>query len=124
MKRTRSLILILFLLAAVFTYAKDAGKKKTLKGYLVDIACRTERMAEGVELGPKHTKGCLQMPACERSGYGVLTKEDRLYRFDAAGNEQAKLLMAATDRDRDWKVTVKGRVLEDQIAVSRLQMRD
>jgi len=98
------------------------GKKKTIKGYLVDVACVTERTSELSTLGIVHTKRCLQMPDCERSGYAILTGDRKIIRFDAAGNEQAKQLIAASDRDKDYRVVVSGRVQKDSITVSELRL--
>jgi hypothetical protein len=98
------------------------GKKKTFKGYLVDVSCVTERASELGTLGIVHTKRCLQMPDCERSGYAVLTGDRKIIRFDAAGNQQAKQLIASSDRDKDYRIVVSGRVEKESIAVSELRL--
>ena len=98
------------------------GKKKTIKGYLVDVSCVTERSSELGTLGIVHTKRCLQMPDCERSGYAVLTGDRKIIRFDAAGNQQAKQLIAASDRDKDYRIVVSGRVQKESIAVAELRL--
>lgn len=99
-----------------------AQSSRTLEGYLVDIACVNERHEEGSGLGPKHSKGCLTMPECEKSGYAVMVG-DKVYKFDAKGNALAKKLIAATEKDRDWKVAVSGRVKADTVAVRTLKLK-
>lgn len=117
---------VLFLLAAAPLYSsnsKPQGKKVVLRGYLVDIACVNDRASEGADLGEVHTKKCLQMPACERSGYAVMDAQDHVYKFDANGNTIAKNLIAATDKDKDWQIVVSGRLQGDQLTVAKLQLR-
>jgi hypothetical protein len=104
------------------SFAGSHGKKKTLNGYLVDISCATERASELGTLGVVHTRQCLQMPDCQRSGYGLLTDDKKILRFDAAGNDQVKQLIASTDQPKDFRITVSGRVQKDQIEVSKLTL--
>jgi hypothetical protein len=116
-----SIAILLAVLISAFPAAAK-GKKKTLKGYLVDVSCATERTRELPTLGVVHTKECLQMPACVRSGYALLTTDQKIIRFDAAGNDQATKLIASADRKSDFRIRVRGRVDADQIAVSELQL--
>ena len=111
-----SVALLACLLAASPAFAAH-GKKKTLKGYLVDITCINERAKELPTLGTVHTKKCLQMPDCERSGYAVLTPDRKVIKFDAAGNEEAKKLIAASSRQKDFQISVTGRLQNDLMTV-------
>lgn len=133
MGRLRFAFVFLFVVgfAAVGAPAKEKvaakGKKVVLKGHLVDVACLNERMhGEGIgDLGHKHTKGCLQMPACEESGFAVLDAQQNVIKFDAAGNRMVKSLVAKTTKDEkanDWRVVVHGRQSGDTVAVTRIQL--
>ena len=124
MLKSASTLIIFVAMAGMLVPSAWAGrgKKKTVKGYLVDIACATERSGELGTLGIVHTKRCLQMPDCERSGYAVLTGDRKIIRFDAAGNQQAKQLIAASDRDKDYRIVVSGRVQKESMAVSELHL--
>lgn len=118
------LITGLILVSAVPLFSNGSapkGKKVVVRGYLVDIACVNDRASEGSDLGQAHTKKCLQMPACERSGYAVMDQENHVYSFDARGNAIAKQLIAATDKDKDWRIVVSGKLLGDRLTVSKLQ---
>ena len=120
-----STLITAFLLALVIIPAASAGshgKKQTLHGYLVDVACSQERAKELATLGQVHTRQCLQMPDCARSGYAVLTAKQEIIKFDPAGNEQAKLLIAAADRDKDFRVVVSGLRQGDRLNVSQLTL--
>jgi hypothetical protein len=114
---------VLLATSTLMSSTKSPGKKVTVRGYLVDIACVLERKSEAGHLGPVHTKKCLQMPACERSGYAVMDSQNNVYKFDAHGNEIAKNLIAATEKDKDWQIVVSGKLLGDQLTVAKLQMQ-
>lgn len=101
---------------------QDKGKD-TVRGYLVDIACTHQRSNELATIGPTHTKNCLTMPQCERSGYAVLTADQKIIRFDAAGNEKAKKLILLSKRQEDFRITVVGIIGGEQIQVSRIELR-
>jgi hypothetical protein len=115
MKRT---LLILFAAIAITSFAADT----TVKGYLVDIACGQEDGSKP-GFGAKHTKECLQMPDCVSSGYGVLTDDKKIIRFDKAGNEQAKKFIADLKKENDIKVTVTGTVSGGSITVNKIELQ-
>jgi hypothetical protein len=89
--------------------AKVADQSQVLQGYLVDNACALERH-KSPDWAAKHGKACLNMEECRKSGYALLTPDQKLYKFDGSGNERARKLIDATDKKSDWKVVVKGRV--------------
>ena len=102
--------------------ARSHGKRETLHGYLVDVACSRERAKELAVLGQVHTKQCLLMPDCQKSGYALLTPKHEVLKFDAAGNEQAKELITSTSRPKDYRVVVSGRRDGDELNVMRLEL--
>jgi hypothetical protein len=111
-------VLLLFAAAAVSTFATDTS----VKGYLVDLACAKADAAKP-DWGPKHTKNCLLMPNCVASGYGVLTEDRKVIRFDKAGNDEAKKFIDATKKDNDFKVTVTGAVSGDTMTVTKIELQ-
>jgi len=119
----KKLVLILFtlmLLAAVAVSAFAADT--TVKGYLVDRMCAADD-ASTPGFWPKHTKECLQMPDCEKSGYAVLTEDKKVIVFDKNGNAQAKKFIAALTKKKDIRVTVTGTVNGDQMTVSKIELQ-
>lgn len=114
----KKFILVLFAAMAVSAFAADT----TVKGYLVDLACAAED-GQKAGFGLKHTKGCLQMPDCEKSGYGVLTDDKKVIRFDSASNAQAKKFIADMQTNKDIRVNVTGNVNGDTIAVSKIELQ-
>jgi len=93
-----------------------------VQGYLVDLACSSEE-GQKPGFGAKHSKMCLQMPECVKSGYGVLTDDKKVIRFDKAGNDEAKKFIAALTKKNDIKVTVTGAVKGDAMTVSKIELQ-
>jgi hypothetical protein len=114
----RRLILLLLAAAAISAVAADTK----IQGYLVDIACAS---AEGqrANFGIKHSKACLQMPDCANSGYGLLTDDKKIIRFDAASNEKAKQFIADLKKSNDIKVNVTGTMNGDKMSVSKIELQ-
>ena len=114
----RKSVLILFAAMAMSAFAADTA----VKGYLVDLACAAED-GQKAGFGAKHGKDCLQMPDCASSGYGVLTEDKKVVKFDKAGNEQAKKFTADLKKEKDLRVVVTGSVTRESMTVSKIQLQ-
>jgi hypothetical protein len=114
----KKVVMILFAAISVSAFAADS----TVKGYLVDLSCAAEE-GQKADFGAKHTKDCLQMPDCVKSGYGVLTDDKKVVKLDAAGNAQAKKFIAALKKDKDIKVAVTGAVKGDTVTVTKIELQ-
>jgi hypothetical protein len=112
--------LTLVLLASMALSAFAAETK--VQGYLVDLACASED-GQKAGFGAKHSKECLQMPECTKSGYGVLTDDKKVIKFDAASNTKAKQFITDLKKAKDIKVNVTGTVKGDNIAVSKIELQ-
>lgn len=93
-----------------------------VQGHLVDLACSREE-GQKPGFGAKHSKECLQMPECAKSGYGVLTADKKVIKFDAAGNEKAKKFIAELTKDKDIRVNVTGTMNGDHLSVSKIELQ-
>ncbi len=91
----KKLALVLLTAVALSAFAADTK----VQGYLVDIACASEE-GQRANFGAKHSKDCLQMPDCAKSGYGVLTDDKKVIKFDAASNEKAKQFIADLKKEQ------------------------
>jgi len=119
-------------LAASTAFAGDAtkpnsgkpdGKQQTITGYLVDVACGGENASHPVPgFAAKHDKECLQMPECVKSGYGILTEDNNLIKLDKQSSDNAKKLIAATDKKDNWKVSATGVLNGDSFAAHSLKL--
>ncbi len=125
--QSKALMATIAIALAVPAFAADkkpAGNSQQVSGYLVDISCATENMKKPDPKFPAtHDKSCLQMDECAKSGYAVLTSDNKIIKFDAKGNEEAQKLLKTTNKDKDWKVTVNGPVEGDSIAVNSLMLQ-
>lgn len=114
----RKVILILFTTMSISAPAADT----TVKGYLVDLACASVD-GQRPGYGASHTKDCLQLPDCVKSGYGILTEDKQFIRFDKAGNDQAQKFIADLKKEKDIKVTVTGTVSGTSMTVSKIELQ-
>jgi hypothetical protein len=114
----RKFVLILFTAVSISAFAADT----TVKGYLVDLSCAKED-GNKPGFGATHKKGCLQMDDCAASGYGVLTPDKKVVKFDKAGNEQAKKFIADVKKAKDIRVNVTGNVTGDSMTVSKIELQ-
>ncbi|MGE0705126.1 MAG: hypothetical protein AB7P22_14435 [Vicinamibacterales bacterium] len=103
--------------------ANGQSSPQTITGYLVDVMCATGHASEGAAFGAKHDKACLLMDSCVKSGYSVLTAENKVVKLDPKGNELALALIKGTDRENDWRVSVTGTVTNDTITVTTLSLQ-
>jgi len=102
--------------------ATSFAADEVVNGYLLDVACSGRRMQKP---GPpaSHSRGCLQVPECSNSGYGILTAEKRFIRFDEQGNEKVRKLLAETSRQSDFKIAVTGTMDGDRLKVSKIELQ-
>lgn len=114
----KKFVIILFAAAAMSAMAADTA----VKGFLVDISC-AEDEGQNPGFGAAHSRHCLLMKDCEESGYGVLTSDKKVIRFDKAGNDAAKKFIAGVTRESDIRVTVTGSVSGDQMTVSKIELQ-
>ena len=94
-----------------------------MRGYLVDAVCLKEEAAQLHELGSRHSKKCLQMPACRQSGYALLLPSNNdVIRFDKRGNDLAVKLVDSHRRESGWLLQATGKRTGDQFAVASLEL--
>jgi hypothetical protein len=103
--------------------AAKAGNLETIRGYLVDTVCVKEEAAQLSQLGVKHTKKCLEMPACREGGYALLlpSHNNDVLRFDKRGNELAARLVNAHRVESGWLLQATGKRNGDQFTVATLE---
>src|ERR1700729_18954 len=122
---------ILRLLIVVSGFAMAAHAEE-IKGILMDQMCSgkadlrisgaTGTLVGGRIVAEAHTKECLLMPECQKSGYGVYTSDNKFLKFDEAGNRKALAAIKASTRLDDFEVEVTGEVKGDTIRVVNLKV--
>ena len=115
-------LMVLVLSGFGFSQTPNSRIEVRLIGYLVDIACATDPAQNSPGWALKHTRQCLLMPACVRSGYAVLTDQNELIRFDAKGNAEAQHLILRRHANNDWRIRVSGYNSAGEMAVSKIQL--
>src|SRR5215510_2997511 len=114
------------LLSSANSFGAAGGAKpvnKSWNGYLMDLACARERKDMEPDLGPKHTRKCMQMPACDRSGFGMLTDANELLPFDENGNAKVRALLQQTNQTGNLRVRVQGTQSNDVLKVTKIELR-
>src|SRR5215472_17325707 len=91
-------------------------------GFLIDLTCARERKDKEPSLGEEHTKKCMQMPVCDRSGFGILTDTNQLLRLDEDGNRRVRRLLQRTKRENKLYCVIWGRRSNDLLNVSRIEL--
>jgi hypothetical protein len=106
----------LFVLSALACLGA-AASETDYQGVLIDKACSYKaetrivpgpRLEGGIVVAYAHTRQCALMPACQKSGYGVFTYDQKFLPFDAAGNQKALALLKTTKKEDDLRVEVSG----------------
>jgi hypothetical protein len=99
---------------------------ESVRGYLVDTVCVKEEAAQLDALGIKHTRKCLQMPACRESGYALLLSspnhKNDVLRFDDRGNQLAARLVNGRHAEGGWLLQATGKRKGDEFAVATLEI--
>jgi hypothetical protein len=111
---------------AVATPAAD------IKGVLMDQMCSGKAdlriagapgtLVGGMIVAEAHTRECALKPACQSSGYGVYTSDNRFLKFDRAGDRKALAAIKASRKLDDLEVDVTGEVKDDTIKVVTLKI--
>ena len=120
-KKLAGPLVFLRLLPVFAEYQPKPALKSPVRGYLVDMYCVRERKAEGVNLGKEHTRLCLQMPPCVKSGYAVMTADNQVLKFDDKGTQKAMKLLGKSSQDKGYVVQVSGKISGNEIQVSKIE---
>ena len=62
------------------------------------------------------------MPACQKSGYGIFTYDNKFLKFDEAGSRKALAAIRASKKEDDLKVEVTGEIQGNTIKVASLKL--
>lgn len=107
-----------------------AASATEVKGVLMDKACSGKAevrvLSTGIEGGmivaEAHTRECALMPACQKSGYGIFTYDNKFLAFDTAGSRKALEAIKASKKLDDLEVVVTGEIKGETIKVESLKL--
>ncbi len=119
------------LTSVLFTSLGAVASAAQVQGILIDEMCSSKaevrivsgpRLEGGMIVAEAHTRECALMPACQKSGYGVFTYDNKFLKFDEAGSRKALAVLRATKKEDDLKVEVTGEIQGDTIKVTSLKL--
>jgi hypothetical protein len=118
----------------VAVVAAEIASAATFEGVIVDKACSPKMelrivspgntMVGGMVSAEAHTKECLLMPECQKSGYGLYTRDNKFYALDAEGSRRALALIKASTKLVDFEVDVTGEVQGDTLKVATIKLKN
>ena len=115
----RKLLVIMLTLAfAAILYAQSSQAVK-VTGYLIDNAC-AESSNELATRAKGHSTSCALMDSCEKSGYSVVTEDNKRYKLTDKGDGLAADLLKNTKATKGVKVAVEGNYNGSELDVTKL----
>jgi hypothetical protein len=93
-----------------------------IQGVVIDSNCGDDILKHGRQIILKQRRDCSLRQHYVRDGYGIVTDDQKFYRFDDAGNKKAlQLLKNIPDKD-NLKVIVSGDIDGETIKVGRMSL--
>ena len=93
-----------------------------IKGVLMDQACSGDFTSTGGQTKAlKHERACALMEQCVKSGFGVITEDNKFLRFDDSGNQKMLAMLQNSVQKDNLKIKVAGDVDGDTIKVQSIQ---
>ncbi len=83
---------------------------------VIDVSCSKKAAANP----DAHTRSCAL--GCQKSGFGILTSDNRFLKFDPAGNKEMVKALEATQETDHLRVNVTGDVQGDTLVVSSIKL--
>ena len=99
------------------------GSAAEVTGVLMDKMCSMEAASKGQSFAASHDTKCALDAACQKSGYGVFTADNKFLLLDSTGNAKAAAALKATKKTDNLQVIVEGDVKGDTIKVSSLKLQ-
>ena len=112
------LVIVLSLAFAAIVYAQSS-KPLTVTGYLIDNACAESAKDLGTR-AKGHSVSCALMDSCEKSGYSVVTEDNKRYKLSEKGEGMAAELLKSTKTTKGVKVTAEGNYNGSEFDVTKL----
>jgi hypothetical protein len=109
-------VLASLLMAGLLATPALAATKTFNDVSVVDVAC-SKKVAANADA---HTRQCAL--ACEKSGFGVLTPDNKFLKFDADGNAKMVEALKGSDKADHLRVNVSGDVEGDTIKVASVKL--
>jgi hypothetical protein len=118
-------------LVGLLAGAAGVASAAQVQGILIDQTCSSKaevrlvpgpRIEGGMIVAEAHTRECALMPACQKTGYGVFTRDNKFLKFDEGGNRKALEALKASKKEDNLTVEVRGEIQGDTIKVESLKL--
>jgi len=109
-------------LAVLATGSLVIASAAEFEGVLMDQACAADSAKDGQKAALKHDKDCALMAACVKSGYGMITADDKFVKFDQGATDKVVAALKKTDKADSLKVKVTGVMSGDTITVTSIKI--
>ena len=100
----------LLLTASIFSALACA---ESFNGTLVDVMCKGKDLAG-------HTRKCAL--SCAKSGFAVVLSDGKFLKLDEGGNAKALAALKSSEKEKDLKVKVEGKLDGETIQVDSLAL--
>lgn len=110
-------------IAGLLAAFASVGSAAQIQGVLMDKMCSVEAAKKGQKFAAAHDTKCALDGACQKSGYGIFTADNKFLALDASGNAKAAAALKATKKTDNLMVTVEGDVQGDTVKVSSLKLQ-
>lgn len=84
---------------------------------IIDVSCSKKAAANA----DAHTRECAL--ACAKSGYGILTQDDKFLKFDEKGNKEVLAQLKASNKSDHLRVNVTGDVEGSTLKVESVKLQ-
>ena len=115
----RKLCVVLLSLAFAAVLYAQSSKPLTVTGHLIDNMC-AESAKELATRAKGHSTSCALMDSCEKSGYSLVTEDNKRYKLSEKGDGMAAELLKATKTTKGVKVTVEGNYNGSELDVTKM----
>ena len=113
----KTLLLLTFLLGTTaFANAAD------IQGVLTDWNCTERMVRDGRENVLRQDGSCSLAKNPNRSAYGLITDDKKFYKFDEAGNKQARELLNNSHNKNNLKVIARGELEGNTMKVDTMSI--
>lgn len=112
------------LCAGLLAGTAGAVSAAQVQGILITRMCAMKAAKGGPDAAAKHERTCNLKENCAKTGFGVLTSDNKFLSFDDAGNAKALQALQESTKKDDMQVTITGEVQGDTIKVATLKLAE
>ncbi len=110
------------LLLSLFLGAMSVANAADIQGVLTDWNCTERMVRNGREKVLQQDQSCSLAKNPNRSAYGLITNDKKFYKFDEAGNKQARELLNSSPNKNSLRVIARGELEGNTMKVTTMSI--